>query len=404
MQVMALRGPLVDSSGAHAGRFPHMRRAALGMAESLVITTKQPNRVWQSADEGRAATAASPARVLVTGGAGFLGINLVRYLLDRGHAVVSLDTEPFDYPEAPKITEIRGDIRDAEVATRAMAGIDVVVHCAAALPLYTPEEIHATDVGGTRTMLTAAAEAGIRRFVHISSTAVYGVPDHHPIRETDPVSGVGPYGEAKIAAETVCEEFRARGFCVPILRPKSFIGPERLGVFELLYDFAATGHNFPVLGSGENRYQLLDVEDLCEAIYLCATKDPDLVNDTFNVGAEDFVSMRADFQAVLDRAGFGKRIVGLPAGPAIAVLRLLEALRLSPLYAWVYATAAKDSFVSTDKIGTRLGFHPRHSNQAALVRNYDWYVANRDTISKASGVTHRVPWKRGALALAKLVF
>ena len=61
--------------------------------------------------------------------------------------------------------------------------------------------------------------------------------------------------------------------CVPIIRPKSFIGPERLGVFDLLYDWAKDGHGFPMIGNGKNRYQLLDVEDLCDAIYLCATMD-----------------------------------------------------------------------------------------------------------------------------------
>jgi nucleoside-diphosphate-sugar epimerase len=215
---------------------------------------------------------------------------------------------------------------------------------------------------------------------------------------------VGPYGEAKIQAEQVCLAFRAKGVCVPILRPKSFVGPERLGVFEMLYDWAWDGRNFPVLGSGDNRYQLLDVEDLCRAIYLCATADRNLVNDTFNVGAETFGTMREDFQAVLDRAGRGGRIIGVPARPVIWALKLLERARLSPLYRWVYETAAKDSFVATERIRARLGFVPAYSNREALIRNYDWYMANRDRIRDTSGISHRVPWKQGILRLAKRFF
>jgi nucleoside-diphosphate-sugar epimerase len=342
-------------------------------------------------------------RFLVTGGAGFLGINLVRYLLDRGHEVRSLDREPFSYPEVASTDVLQGDIRDPETAKSAVKDIDIVVHCAAALPLYSPQEIHTTDVEGTRVML-GAATGNVARFIHISSTAVYGVPDHHPILEDDPVSGVGPYGVAKIGAEKVCASFRDNGMCVPALRPKSFVGPERLGVFELLYEFAAHGRNFPVIGSGSNRYQLLDVEDLCHAIFLCATGDRAAVNDVFNVGAAEFATMREDFQAVLDRAGFGKRIVSLPAGPAIWTLKLLEALHLSPVYQWVYDTAAKDSYVSIEKIRDRLGFRPKFSNRDALIRNYDWYVANRDRLGATPGVTHRVPWKRGALGLASKLF
>ena len=341
---------------------------------------------------------------LVTGGAGFLGINLVRHLLARGHQVRSYDTAPFAYPEADRISVIQGDIRDRGLHDRAFEGIDVVVHCAAALPLFPPREIFSTEVEGTRLLLSAAQAAGIDRFIHISSTAVYGIIDGHAKREDDALTGVGPYGEAKIQAEAVCAEFRSRGMCVPVLRPKSFVGPERLGVFELLFDFAYSGHNFPVIGSGNNRYQLLDVEDLCQAVYLCATGDRGEVNDVFNVGAARFGSLRESFQAVLDRAGHGKEVVGLPVGPAIWTLRGLEMLGLSPLYQWIYETASKDSRVDIEKITHRLGFNATFSNEEALVRNYDWYVANRDGISQGAGVTHREPWKRGALTLARYIF
>ena len=220
---------------------------------------------------------------LVTGGSGFLGINLVRYLLDRGHKVRSIDKEPFDYPEKNKIDHILGDIRDAKLMEKVTKGVDIVIHCAAALPLYTPEEIFSTDIDGTRNVLEAAKKHKVDRVVHVSSTAVYGIPDHHPLVEDDKLDGVGPYGEAKVKAEWVCEEYRKDGMCVPIVRPKSFIGPERLGVFALFYDWVKDGHGFPMIGSGNNRYQLLDVEDLCDSIYLCATKPKKIANDTFNI-------------------------------------------------------------------------------------------------------------------------
>ena len=343
-------------------------------------------------------------RVFITGGAGFLGINLTRFLLERGHEVASYDIAEFDYPEKENISAIKEDIRHYEELKSAMAGYDFVVHCAAALPLYSPEDIFSTDVTGTANVLRAARENGIKRVVHISSTAVYGIPDHHPLLETDKLDGVGPYGEAKIKAEEECLKARSEGICVPILRPKSFVGPERLGVFALFYDWAKDGHGFPMLGSGANRYQLLDVEDLCDAIYLCLTKDQGLVNDTFNIGAKDFTTMREDYQAVLDEAGHGKKIVGLPAGPAIWALRVLEALKLSPLYKWVYETASKDSFVSIEKAERVLGFAPKYSNKDALLRNYRWYLEHVDDFDKASGISHRVPWKQGVLAFAKVFF
>jgi len=343
-------------------------------------------------------------KYLVTGGSGFLGINIIRYLMERGHYVRSLDKEPFDYPEKDQIDHVLGDIRDAEMMDKVTQGMDVVIHCAAALPLYNPEEIFTTDIDGTRRVLEAAHKHKVDRVVHISSTAVYGIPDHHPLVETDKLVGVGPYGEAKVKAEGVCAEFRKKGLCVPIIRPKSFIGPERLGVFALFYDWAKDGHGFPMIGSGKNRYQLLDVDDLCDAIYLCATKDKKIANDVFNIGAKEFATMKEDYQVVLDRAGFGKKIHGFPAAPMIWTLRILEKLKISPLYKWVYETACEDSFVSVEKAEKVLGWKAKYSNQDALLRNYEWYLANLDEFEGRSGVSHRVPWKQGILGFAKKFF
>jgi nucleoside-diphosphate-sugar epimerase len=341
---------------------------------------------------------------LVTGGAGFLGINLARYLLARGHAVVSLDLADFDYPERDRVRVIHGDIRDRAAVDRALANARIVVHCAAALPRYRPAEIYSTDVDGTRTVIEAARGHGIERFIHISSTAVYGLPDHHPFHETDPLRAIGAYGEAKVQAEEVCLEYRRQGMCVPILRPTTFVGPERLGVFALFYEWASEGRGFPMIGSGSNRLQFLDVEDLCTAIYLAATIDPAVANDTFNLGAKIFTTMKEDYQAVLDHAGFAKRMHGFPATPMIWTLRVLDRLRLSPVYRWIYETASSDFCVSTEKAERILGFAPRYSNRDALLRNYRWYLESRERIAGQSGVTHRVPWKQGVLAMAKWLF
>jgi nucleoside-diphosphate-sugar epimerase len=343
---------------------------------------------------------------LITGGAGFLGINLTRYLLARGQEVSVFDLAPFNYSDVrDRVRAIQGDIRDRAALDRALPGVDIVVHAAAALPLYSKEAIYSTDVTGTENVLAAAFQQRVERLIHISSTAVYGIPDHHPLLEDDPLHGVGPYGEAKIAAEQRCQDYRDAGRCVPIIRPKSFVGPERLGVFALFYDWAYSGKGFPVIGNGKNRYQLLDVEDLCQAIYLAATLDCAVANTTFNIGAAEYTTFAEDYQAVLDVAGHGKRIVPLPlVHTMIYTLRFLELLHLSPLYKWVYETAAKDSFVSIEKAQRLLGYRPRYSNKQALIRNYRWYIAHLDQFAHASGVSHRVPWKQGVLRFAKAFF
>ena len=344
-------------------------------------------------------------KVLVTGGSGFLGINLIRHLLEQGVTEIrSLDVAEFSYPERDRVEIIHGDIRDEELVARSMEGVRWVIHTAAALPLYSPEDIYSTDVDGTRILLAAAQKAGVERFVMISSTAVYGIQTIIPCWKPMKCAGWGPTARPRLEAELECLKAREKGLCVPIIRPKSFIGPERLGVFALLYDWAYTGHGFPMIGNGKNRYQLLDVADLCDAIWLTLTLPKETVNDTFNIGAKEFTTMREDYQAVLDAAGHGKKIRGFPAAPMIWTLRFLELLKLSPLYKWVYETASKDSFVSIEKAERVLGYKPRYSNKDALVRNYRWYVEHLDQFQNASGVSHRVPWKQGILRLAKVFF
>jgi len=344
------------------------------------------------------------APILITGGAGFLGINLCRYLLAGGQRVRSIDIAPFEYPERHDVEVLQGDIRDPLAVERALQGVEVVIHCAAALPRSSAMEIRSTNVEGTRLLLERSQARGIGRFVFISSTAVYGVPDHEPLVEADRLAGVGAYGLSKVDAEGCCQAAREQGLCVSVLRPKTFVGPERLGVFELLYAWAFEGRNFPVLGAGSNPYQLLDVEDLCAVIECVRCADRAVANDTFNVGAARFGSMRDNVQAVLDRAGHGRHVVALPAAPAVLMLRLLERAGLSPLYPWIYATAGRDSWVSIEHLRQRLGYTPRFSNREALIRNYDWYVQHRAELQGHFGVSHRVAWRHGALELAKYAF
>ena len=142
----------------------------------------------------------------LSGGAGFLGLHLSRRLLADGHEVRSLDVVPLDDAELESsVQELRGDIRDAGQVEQFVDGADVVVHAAAALPIQASRDsIRSVNVTGTENVLRAARDAGVRRVVFISTPAVYGVPEKHPIEEGDPLVGVGWYGESKIDAEALC--------------------------------------------------------------------------------------------------------------------------------------------------------------------------------------------------------
>ncbi|MEW5994855.1 MAG: NAD(P)-dependent oxidoreductase [Candidatus Zixiibacteriota bacterium] len=345
-------------------------------------------------------------RVLITGGAGYLGYHLAQSLPGRGVAFLALnDIAPFiksDYPDDALLAMV--DVRDNDGMYRLIRDnkIDTIIHCAAALPLWPKNEIFSTNITGLRNTLEQAKKCHVERVVFIGSTAVYGVPDKHPLEETDELIGVGPYGESKIEGEKICEEFRAHGMCVPVLRPKTFIGTARLGVFQILYDWVDSGKRIPIIGNGENLYQLLEVTDLVEAICLVSTAPRDAANDTFNVGAQHFEKVRVDVGALCDFAGSGARVMPTPAKLAKGALAVFEFMKISPLYKWIYGTADKDSYVSTRKIEEKLGWKAKFSNRDALIASHKWYLAHKDELKRIdTGVTHRVGWDQGVLKLIK---
>jgi nucleoside-diphosphate-sugar epimerase len=341
--------------------------------------------------------------VAISGGAGFLGLHLARRLLADGHDVRTLDVAPLNEPALEReLDEIRGDVRDERSAARLVADANVLVHAAAALPIQASRAaIRSVNVDGTATAFAAAREAGLRRAVLISSTAVYGVPDHHPIHEDDPLVGVGPYGESKIDAEAVARAFDARGLPTVVVRPKTFVGPERLGVFEILFDWIREGRRIPILGDGSNRYQLLAVEDLVDAV-VGSFDSAGAAGEAINVGADRFGTVREDLQALIDHAGSASRLRPVSPRAAEVALRGLEVLRLSPLAEWHYRTAHKDSFVAVDKARDLLGWDPRLSNAETLCATYDWYREHSGSLGGA-GTTHRVPWSQGVLGLLRRV-
>lgn len=347
-------------------------------------------------------TAPAGGHTVVTGSGGMLGGHVVRRLREQGWPVRGVDLRPAD--TAGGVPHTVADIRDLAAMTRAVAGAAAVVHCAAALPSYPAEQIRSVIVDGTRSVLAAARSAGVPRVVHISSTAVYGLPEVVPTTEDHPHAPVDGYGRAKATAEQLCEQARADGRCIPVLRPKTFLGPGRMGLFAMLFEWAEEGRHFPILGRGDARIQMCAVEDLVDCVVTVLTAPAAVASDSFNVAADRFGTLREDFQAVLDAAGHGRRVVSIPAGPAVLALRLLQQARLSPVYGRLVRKLLANSYVSIEKARTRLGFQPRYSNQDALLRTYRWWREQRSPGGAGTGRTSRDPWRQGVLRAAKVFF
>jgi len=335
-----------------------------------------------------------PKNVLITGGTGFLGVHLARHLLKRRYKLILLDIAPLTATDL-KERVIVGNI-DVRNKGELMKIVEkhkphFVVHAAAALPIQNNRKIiFDTNVNGTKNILDCALKNNIKRLVFISSTAVYGVPKHLPETETAPIDPIGHYGESKKIGEELCLKYQKKGLQVNILRPKTFLGPERLGVFTLWFEAIFQNKPVFILGKGSNLYQLLDVQDLCKAIEQALLTKAS--GEIFNIGAKEFGTWRQDLGALIKHAKSKSKIAGFPVLPSQVILGLLEKLNLSPIAAWHYKTLPVDSYVSIEKAQKFLGYEPQKSNKKLLIESYNWYKINRNNFLKTTGTTHRTVW------------
>lgn len=333
---------------------------------------------------------------LVTGGSGFCGFEIVRYLLNLGHRVRVLDLEPLPENSVAELCSV--DVRDPAAVEEAMRGVDRVIHCIAKVPISKAgRQFWEVNVEGTRNVLKAAQKLGVPKVVHLSSSSVQ-MSEVNPVPEDAPFHPVGEYAKSKLKAETVCEEFRAQGMKIDIIRPRTVIGAGRLGIFDILFDWISEGRKVYILGSGHNKIQFLHAEDLAACCYLASLKNE---SNTFNVGSKNFESLRSDLQSLIDEAGTRSRIVSVPVLPSMTALAILDFLRLSPLASWHYMTYHKDFYFDNANAKKILGWQPRFGNSEILKIAYRDYIEHRAERQARYGSSHRKALKQGLLKILK---
>jgi nucleoside-diphosphate-sugar epimerase len=339
-------------------------------------------------------------RHLVTGGSGFLGNLIVRRMLDQGAHVRVLDI--WDDSQRPKGAEfVLGNILDPSALKRALAGIDVVHHTAALVPLTKSGDLfHRVNVDGTRMLAQEAVAAGAQSFVHLSSSAIFGKPAC-PVKSDAKPAPLEIYGRSKLQGELAAAEILGQAG-VPLIsvRPRTIIAEERLGIFQLLFDWIKSDINVYVIGDGQNKIQFLHADDLIDCYFmLVENQKPGF----YNVGASDFGALKPTLETLIAHAGSRSKVKQLPAALTVGTLATLDRLGLSPLAPWHYLTYGEDFYFDLEPL-QKLGYNPKYSNDRMLAESYDSFVANYDRLMHSKGGSaHRKPVKEQVLKLLKLV-
>lgn len=328
-------------------------------------------------------------RVLITGGAGFLGAHLGDRFRKQGLSVRLLDVaECPGWAREGGFEYMRGHIRDPKSVAAALTGVEAVIHAAFASPRQSLHVIRDVNVEGTRALCAGALAAGVRRFILISSTIVLKPRRVHPLLRSSPLNQLDLYRASRVEAEAVVSESGDRGLSTAIARPKTFVGPGRVGAFAIIFERIRLGEPVPVLGNGQNRYQLLDIRDMAEGIRLLEASDREGV---FFFGTRDFRTVREDFQALLEHAGTGARLRFIPGRIARVALRGMELANITPLSELHYLSArGEDSVVDISRAERELDWRPQRSNAQALRDAYDWYLTSVTTTGTAPS-TYPVP-------------
>jgi len=315
--------------------------------------------------------------LLVAGGAGFVGRNLAKKLLERGESVRIYDIRTGLDLSDPNLSFVHGDVGDQAQLRQAMQGVEAVFNLVSLLPCSRAgRRFWTVNVEGTRNVLEAAADAGVGKVVHVSSSIVYGRPERNPCDETCTPHPIGDYGRSKLEAEAVCKRFMDRGLKVNIIRPRFIIGEGRLGLLTILFDWISRGKRIYIIGDGQNRFQMLAYQDLIDACTLAWRKD--VAGEVFNVGADDTPLLIDQMNALVAHAGTGSKIARVPGWFARLCLVVLDKLKLSPLGTEHYLIADKDFLLDCSKARDMLGWRPKLSATAALNSTYDWFVENRE--------------------------
>jgi nucleoside-diphosphate-sugar epimerase len=337
------------------------------------------------------------ARALVTGSSGLLG----RCLVTRLHRTAT-PVRLFDVvAPAPDLVadgdDVRvADLRDARAVAEACRDVDVVYHLAAGQRMkpqfagLSEEEIFDMNMAAVRHVFDGARAAGVRKVVHISSSAVYGVPRTVPVDErTHAQVPLGAYGRSKIAAEQLCREALEGGLDVTVLRPMSLFGPGMTGVFVLLFDWVRLGKNVYLLGAGRNRVQMVSAWDVADACVLAAER-PDSRGAVLNLGALDVPTVRAQVEALIRHAGSSSRIVTIPAALLRNAALALNVLGLSPIVPEHYLLADATFVLDVREAQRALGWMPQHTNVSMLCDAYDWFCRHWSMQAPQYGIVMRV--------------
>lgn len=327
---------------------------------------------------------------IIIGGDGFVGSHLAADLSAKGETVLVADIHKSGHAHYATVPFQQIDVTKAEsVESIALTPEDVVYNLSAKMlsPIVTRAERHEffwpVNYDGTQNILRWMEKNGANRLVHFTTDMIYGHSVTVPQDETHPAHPLGEYGESKLATERLAEEYRAKGFRIPIFRPRLIIGPGRLGILVKLFKLIDLNLPVPMIGSGKNPYQFISVFD-CASACVAAWK-AGFPNEAYNLGSDDPPPVKKLLGDLIKHAGSKSILLPTPAPLVKLTLNALDAVNLPIMDPEQYMIADEICILDTSKAKRELGWTPQYRDEDMLLAAYTEYRKAKDPQFQAQG-------------------
>lgn len=322
-------------------------------------------------------------RIALTGATGFLGGHLTRRLLDEGHemAILARDAGKARLFEGNVVRTVVADITDRAAVAELVAGADCVVHLVSNFRTASgpPESYRRINVDGTRTVLEAAREAGVRRFVHCSTIGVHGHVAHTPADEDAPFNPGDLYQETKLEAEQLCRRMISEtDMEIVIVRPCSMYGPGDMRMLKMFRMLAR--RTFLMVGPCRENFHAVYIDDIVDG-FLRAIATPGIGGETFIIGGDSYLTLKDYIQTAAKAVGAPLPWLRLPYGPFYAAAVVCESLCVPlgiepPLHRRRVRFYKNNRAFNIEKAKEMLGYRPQVDLEEGMQRTVAWYREN----------------------------
>lgn len=314
-------------------------------------------------------------KILVTGGSGYLGSEIIKYLIKKNIIVYNIDKDKSIIKKNKNYKSFKYNLTNFMQVESFFQNnkIDTVIHCAAVLEAKNKEKILLNNYKVAKHLLKCCKNYKIKKFIFISSNCVYGDVNSLNLAEDRKKKPFENYGLSKLMAENEIKKYLKFFNCI-VLRPPSIIGRGRLGSLSILFDYIFENRKIPIPGNGKNKYQFISADEIGEICFKFVNKN---ISGVFNIGNKNVQSLNEMFNELIYYSNSKSKLIYFPKFLLIFTLKIAYFFNLSPFGPYQFKMLTQNYSGSLFKIEKAINFKSKKKNSDYLIDSYKYYLKQK---------------------------